>query len=148
MQTAGKLSFLFLLLISLTLIGCSKDDEDASVEVRVNGTVLFDGGDDFNGDIDGDFVGSGGSATRIFTWRNNLSTADYNADITASKGGTFTMVVKDSDGQTVLDRGLSAGTEPDSFSGVTRAGTPGLWTVTLELTAFNGSGSFSLSEGD
>tara|TARA_R110001606_G_scaffold260183_1_gene407920 strand:+ start:4937 stop:5287 length:351 start_codon:yes stop_codon:yes gene_type:complete len=116
--------------------------------VRVNGTVLFDDGDDFNGDVDGDFEGNGGSATRTFVWQNNLSRADYNADITATAGGFFNMVVRDADGETVLDRSLNGATEPDSFSGVTSAGTSGIWSVTITLTSFNGDGSFSLSEGD
>jgi hypothetical protein len=34
------------------------------------------------------------------------------------------------------------------LSGVTAAGVKGNWTVTITLTSFNGSGSFSLSEGN
>ena len=75
----------------LTVIACSKDD-DAFASVAVNGTTLrtspsdFTVGDrsDFNGDINASFTGNGGSTTRIFSWNNNLSTADYNADITAT----------------------------------------------------------------
>jgi hypothetical protein len=116
--------------------------------VSVNGTVLFDDGDDFNGDVDGDFTGNGGSATKTFLWMNNLTTADYNADITASAEGTFNMLVLDADGNTVLNRSLDGASEPDSFSGVTDAGTSGIWSVTISLDSFNGDGSFSLSEGD
>ena len=58
------------------------------------------------------------------------------------------MVVKDSNGNTVLDRSLNGTTEPDSFSGVTSAGSSGEWSVTMTLTSFDGDGSFSLSEGD
>ncbi|MEX0291287.1 MAG: hypothetical protein AB3N14_19445, partial [Flavobacteriaceae bacterium] len=92
--------------------------------------------------------GTGGSATRTFVWLNNLSRADYNADITASAEGTFNILVQDADGNTVLSRSLEGATEPDSFSGVTDAGTSGIWSVTITLGSFNGDGSFSLSEGD
>ena len=144
-----KIFFVAIVVSAATaFVACSNDDNDTMVQVRVNGTVLFDDGDDFNGDVDGDFTGNGGNATRTFVWLNNLSRADYNADITATAGGSFNMVVRDADGATVLDRSLNGATEPDSFSGVTSAGTSGIWSVTITLTSFNGDGSFSLSEGD
>ena len=74
--------------------------------------------------------------------------ADFNADITATAGGEFNMVVRDSEGTIVLDRSLFGASEPDSIDGVTSAGISGIWTVTITLTSFNGDGSFSLSEGD
>ena len=139
----------------LTVIACSKDD-DAFASVAVNGTTLrtspsdFTVGDrsDFNGDIDASCTGNGGSTTRIFSWNNNLSTADYNADITATTEGTFNMVVTDADANIVLNRSLNGAVEPDSFSGVTDAGTSGIWTVTITVESFSGDGSFSLSEGN
>ena len=101
-------------MVALTaFVGCSDDDNDTTVQVSVNGTVLFDNGDDFNGDVDGDFTGTGGSVTRTFLWRNNLTTADYNADITATAEGTFNMTVRDADENIVLDRSLNGATEPD-----------------------------------
>ncbi|WP_412559877.1 hypothetical protein [Winogradskyella sp. MIT101101] len=145
-----KFYFMLLTIVATTVfVGCSDDDDsDTMAQVSVNGTVLFDDGDDFNGDVDGDFTGNGGSATRTFLWMNNLTTADYNADITASAEGTFNMLVLDADGNTVLNRSLDGASEPDSFSGVTDAGTSGIWSVTISLDSFNGDGSFSLSEGD
>ena len=144
-----KIAVFKLLVFSLFLIAsCSEDDPDPVVTVTVNGTVLFDDGDDFNGDVDGDFTGNGGSATRTFLWQNNLTRADYNADITATSEGKFRMLVKDADGTTVLDKSLNGAVEPDSFSGVTSSGTKGIWSVTITLTTFHGDGSFSLSEGD
>ena len=139
----------------LTVIACSKDD-DAFASVAVHGTTLrtspsdFTVGDrsDFNGDINASFTGNGGSTTRIFSWNNNLSTADYNADITATTEGTFNMVVTDADANIVLNRSLNGAVEPDSFSGVTDAGTSGIWTVTITVESFSGDGSFSLSEGN
>ena len=139
--------FFFMFFTVVAFVGCSNDDDDTMVQVRVNG-VVFDNGDDFNGDVDGDFTGDGGSATRTFVWLNNLTTADYNADITATAEGTFNMVVLDADGNTVLNRSLDGAVEPDSFSGVTDSGTSGIWSVTITVNSFNGDGSFSLSEGD
>lgn len=144
-----KIFFVILFVsVATTFVACSNDDDDAMVQVRVNGTVLFDDGDDFNGDVDGDFTGNGGSATRTFVWLNNLTTADYNADITDTSEGSFQIIVRDSEANIVLDRTIQGGTEPDSIDGVTSSGASGLWTVTIEVTNFNGDGSFSLSEGD
>ncbi|SDS35718.1 hypothetical protein [Gramella sp. MAR_2010_147] len=131
-------------------VSCSSEDDSStqSVELTVNGTVLFDDGDDFIGDVDGDFTGNGGSAEKTFLWQNSLNTADYNADITSSSNGVFEMEVKDAEGNVVLNKTLQGDVEPDSFSGVTQNGTSGLWSVTITLSNFNGDGSFSLSEGD
>ena len=144
-----KITVIKLLVISFFLmVSCSEDDPALSATVTVNGKVLFENGGDFNGDVDGDFTGDGGTATRTFLWQNNLTTADYNADITATTEGTFKMVVKDADENIVLDRSLNGAVEPDSFSGVTSSGSKGIWSVTITLTTFNGDGSFSLSEGN
>jgi hypothetical protein len=139
----------------ILLVACSNDD-DSFARVTVNGTQLttspsdFVVGDrsDFNGDIDASFTGNGGSATRMFSWNNNLNRADYNADITATSEGSFQMTVEDSEGMVVLDRTIDGATEPDSIDGVTSQGASGIWTVTIRVTNFNGDGSFSMSEGD
>lgn len=143
-----NLFMMALAITCLTVVGCSKDDPAPIAKVTVNNTVLFDNGGDFNGDVDGDFTGNGGTITRTFTWENSLSTADYNADITATTDGVFKMVVKDANANVVLDKSLNGAVEPDSFSGVTSSGTSGIWSVTITLTSFNGDGSFSLSEGN
>lgn len=127
---------------------CSNDDDDAFAQVTVNGTVLITVVSDFNGDIDASYTGDGGTLNRSFVWNNNLSTADYNADITATSVGNFQIIVMDSEGTIVLDRNIQGGTEPDSIGGVTSSGVSGIWTVTIQLTNFNGDGSFSLSEGN
>ncbi|WP_208103806.1 hypothetical protein [Flagellimonas ochracea] len=152
----GRIIKLFSILFAFFVFSsCSKDD-DTYARVTVNGTLLqtnpsdFTVGDrsDFNGDVDASFTGNGGTTSRMFSWNNNLTTADYNADITATSQGTFNMVVLDADGNTVLDRSLNGVVEPDSFSGVTDAGTSGVWSVTITVSSFNGDGSFSLSGGN
>ena len=123
------------------LYSCSNnDDDDLIANVSLTEGV--------NNDIGGDFTGNGGNTSETFNWQNNLSTADYNADITASATGLFQMIVKDSEGITVLDSSLNGNVEPDSFSGVTSSGTSGMWTVTITVSNFNGDGSFTLSEGN
>lgn len=129
------------------LTSCNSDD-DAFAQVTVNGTVIVTDVSDFNGDIDASYTGNGGTLNRSFIWNNNLSTADYNADITATSPGNFQITVRDSEGTIVLDRTIQGGTEPDSIDGVTSSGASGIWTVTIQLTNFNGDGSFSLSEGN
>ena len=122
-----------------TLSSCSGDD-GPTANITVN--------EGPSGDIGGDFTGNGGNASRTINWTNNLATADYNADITATATGTFNIVVADSEGTVVLDRTLNGGTEPDTIDGVTQAGKPGNWTVTITITSFNGDGSYSLSAGN
>jgi len=138
MKTQKRIIFCLSLFV-LGFVSCDNDD-DLSANISIN--------EGPNGDIGGDFTGNGGSTSRTFTWRNNLSTADYNADITSAMGGIFQMEVKDADGETVLNRSLEGNKEPDSFSGVTSSGTAGDWSVTITVINFAGDGSFTLSAGD
>ncbi|MET6990825.1 hypothetical protein [Sediminicola arcticus] len=147
MKNVRFLKNAMLLMTVISMVSCNKDD-DAFANITVNGTLLVGDRSDFNGDIDASFTGSGGSASRSFSWNNNLNTADYNADITANAQGTFRIIVEDSEGATVLDRTIDGGTEPDTIGGVTTSGTSGIWTVNIQVTDFNGDGSFSLSEGN
>ena len=124
---------------NVTCTSCS-DDDGPTVNISVN--------EGSSGDIGGDFTGDGGNGSRTINWTNNLATAEYNADITATASGTFQIVVADANGAMVLDRSLNGNTEPDSIDGVTATGEPGNWTVTISLTSFNGEGSYSLSEGN
>jgi len=155
MKTSNLIKSFIAGVMVLTVIACSKDD-DPTASVTVNGTTLrtspsdfvVDDQGDFNGDLDASFTGNGGSTTRMFSWNNNLTTADYNVDITATTVGTFRMVIEDSAGAVVLDRSLNGAVEPDSFSGVTSTGASGIWIVTITVGDFSGDGSFSLSEGN
>ena len=147
MKKVRLLNVAIILMTVISIISCNKDD-DSFANVTVNGTLLVGDRSDFNGDIDASFTGNGGSASRSFIWNNNLNTADYNADITAIAQGTFRIIVEDSEGATVLDRTIDGGTEPDTIDGVTSSGASGIWTVNIQVTDFNGDGSFSLSEGD
>jgi hypothetical protein len=147
MKSTGLLKMATLVMAIIFFVACSKDD-DSFARITVNNTLLVGDRSDFNGDIDASFTGNGGSVARSFIWNNNLNTADYNADITASSEGTFRMIVEDSEGSVVLDRTIDGSTEPDTVGGVTSSGASGIWTVTIQVTEFTGDGSFSLSEGN
>jgi hypothetical protein len=144
-----KLPLFFFLSVLLTInIGCSSDDNDSaqSLEAEVHSTVLTEDGNGNYGYFTGNFTGNGGSLERIFSWENSCDTANYNAEITSPGNGLFTMLVKDADGNIVLNKSLRVDNESDSFSGLTASGTPGIWSVTLNLSSFDGDGYFSLSE--
>jgi hypothetical protein len=128
-----------LIVLTISITSCSNDD-DLFANITVNEGPI--------GDIGGDFTGNGGNGTRTITWNNNLATANYNADITETTLGNFQMTVTDAIGTKVLERSLVGSTEPDTFSGVTDAGEPGIWSVIITLNSFNGDGSYSLSAGD
>ena len=147
MKSTGLLKIATLVMAVVFFVACNKDD-DSTASITVNGTLLVGDRSDFNGDIDASFTGNEGSVSRSFIWNNNLNTADYNADITASSKGTFRIIVEDSEGSVVLDRPIDGGSEPDTIGGVTLSGTSGIWTVTIEVIDFTGDGSFSLSEGN
>lgn len=147
MSNYKNLKLLLLVPAVVLFMACSNDD-NTYARITVNGTLLVEDRSDFNGDIDASFIGNGGTADRSFIWNNNLRTADYNADITATSEGSFQMIVEDSEGMVVLDRSIQGGAEPDSIDGVTAAGTSGIWTVTIRVTNFRGDGSFSMSEGN
>lgn len=121
---------------ALLFTGCSEDEPFATITTTTNASEL-----------DGDVTGDGGSASRTFAWNNSRTTAEYNMDITSTKGGSMNLVIKDADGTVVLDRTLQKGVGDDSASGVSNTGIPGEWEVTITLTNFNGDGSFSISQG-
>ena len=121
-----------------TFTSCS--DDDPTVNITVN--------EGPNGDIGGDFTGNGGNGSRTVNWTNNLTTADYNADITSTSSGNFQIIIADAEGTVVIEKSIIGGTEPDTIDGVTNAGEPGNWTVTINLESFNGDGSYSLSAGN
>ena len=135
-----SLSLIAIFTLVLTT-SCSSDDSGMTANISLQTNA---GSDDFDADV----IGTGGSVSKSYAWNNNLSTVDYNMDITAATGGSFQLVLKDVNGLIVLDKTLNGGTEPDSYSGVSSQGEPGEWTVIVTLNEFMGDGSFSISEGN
>lgn len=134
----NKIFIASLLMFTLILMGCSEDPElGARVEINEVGS-------DFGGDV----IGNGGSLKQSFTWSNSLTKVDWNMDITSVPKGSFNLRIEDSEGKIVLDETLMSGQGDDSKSGVSVAGLPGTWTITITLNDFNGDGSFSISPED
>lgn len=135
---------IFLALTVLILVSCEKENESGDIiENTYTGKVNVTSG---GNDPAGDFTGSGDSGTYSFAWNNPQSRASLNFDITTTTG-SCQFILLDADGTEVLNKTRSAGGN-DSYSGVSSAGTKGLWTVTMILTDFNGDGSYSLHPGD
>jgi hypothetical protein len=126
-----------IVMTSVSFTSCEKDEPFASVSINETGS-----------DLGGDVTGDGGSVTESYLWNNPLPTADWNMDITSTVGGSFNLMIKDSDGVTVLNQTITAGQGDDSKSGVTSSGASGEWTITVTLTNFNGDGPFSISPGN
>ncbi|WP_430815650.1 hypothetical protein [Carboxylicivirga sp. RSCT41] len=125
-----------LLLVSLLLFTSCDDDDDKFANVIITAV---------GSDLDGDVVGNGGGTQKSYTLFNPFKTVDWNMDMTASEGGSFNLLIEDSEGKVVMNQTLEAGRGDDSKSGLSRLGSRGEWTVTITLTNFNGDGSFSIS---
>lgn len=94
----------------------------------------------------GDFTGDGDSGTYSFAWENDREVASVTFDVTTS-GGSAQIIVRDARGDEVFNQSLPNGGE-DSFSGPTSVGKEGTWLVTINLTDFNGDGSYSIHPGE
>ena len=128
---------------ALLLIGCKKVKDGKVITDTYSGNVNVTSG---GTDPGGDFTGNGDNGTYAFGWQNNFAKAEVNFDITTPTG-SLNFILEDADNNEVLNKTRSAGGN-DSFSGLSSSGTPGVWTVTLIFTDFNGDGSYSLSPVD
>ena len=90
----------------------------------------------------GDISGLGGTVSETSSFTNNNSTVGWDMAIDATDG-SFQLVVNDADGTTVIDKTLTAGSGAQDADGTSSSGTSGTWTVTISLTAFNGTGDDS-----
>ena len=120
-------------LISITLTSCQKDDP-LPLTATINVSALNNAAGDING--------NGGTATKTYTFNNTNTTVGWDMSITATSG-SFQLILKDASGFTVLDKILTAGSGPQSAGGTTPVGTSGIWTATITLTNFNGTGDYS-----
>jgi hypothetical protein len=83
--------------------------------------------------------GNGGTETKSEMWHNETDRATYTVDISSMTGGSVKVVLLDANDNTMLSRLLDASSPEDTISGLTPAGTKGLWTVAITLTNFSGS---------
>ncbi len=93
---------------------------------------------------DGDITSAGGSGSNTIEWYNPQAVAEYAMDITTATRGSFRLIIKDAVGKVVLDRTLTKGVGDDSASGCTLPGTAGTWTITIEVTNFDGDASYTV----
>ena len=145
MNILRKVLFASLTLSLIAFSSCKKYkkyDDRQVVENTYTGTLTEDDDDH----PDGDFTGNGDSGTYSFAWVNNKSKAEADFDFT-SPTGSVQMIINDAKGDEVLNKTRTAGGE-DSFSGVTSAGEPGTWLITLIITDLKGDGSYNVESKD
>lgn len=146
----AKLTFLVtIVLASATFTGCKKEgctdinannyNEEAKKD---DGTCTYPTINTSSTNTSGDISGAGGTASKTWTFTNNKSTVGWDMAIDATSG-SFQLVLKDASGVTVLDKTLTAGSGAQDASGTSSAGTEGVWTATITLTKFNGTGDYS-----
>lgn len=113
-----------------------------------NAQIMFDDqGDCLGGTVTGGGL-SGGTKTESRSWYNSRSTAEVNMDITSVRKGELTVELKDASGNVVFSHTLTEDAGDDTFSGLTQAGVPGTWTVTVSVRKLKGDGSFSVCPGN
>ena len=136
--TLKSITTLSLIGLALTFTSCNKVKDGKVVTDTYTGNVNASHG----AEPDGDFTGNGDSGTYAFGWQNNQKKAEVNFDITTPTG-SLQFILEDADKNEVLNKTRSAGGN-DTFSGVSDAGTPGVWKVTRIFTDFDGDGSYSV----
>lgn len=157
MRNLNKMIVLLLGVMTLLFASCAKEgcedpnannfDAEAKKDCGCCLYPVINVNTSTTGGPSGDFTGSGGTASKTFTFQNNSTTAEYNMDITGTLGSSAQMIIKDANGTEVANFILKRGETADSKSSVSTAGTPGTWTVTVSVTDFNGDGSYSISQG-
>ena len=92
-----------------------------------------------------DFVGSGGDTIQVFSWTNSAVQADYAMDITATTSGRVDITIRDADQTLMASFFLDATSPDDTINGLTFVGTPGTWTIELDVQNFVGDGSLNVN---
>ncbi len=124
--------FVLLAFTIFSLISCEKDEFTATINVMEPNNKS------------GDVWGDGGSATKTWTFNNSNTRAGWDMTINDATSGSFQLILKDASGTVVLDKILEAGSGPKSADGTTpEGGEAGIWTCTIKLTNFNGTGDYS-----
>ncbi len=145
-----KMKTVALVLMSLLLTGgfwsCEKNDEYDNLEVVENSFSGNVNPSSIDADPAGDFTGNGDSGTYSFAWKNPVNVASITFDVTTASGAVQ-LIVEDADGNEVLNKTRPSG-DRDSFSGLSEAGEPGTWIITIVFSDFDGDGSYSIHPGD
>lgn len=137
---------LFGVVILFGAVSCKKYNKYDNKEVLENtytGTIEREG----NVEARGDFEGDGDSGTFSFVWENSSNKATVNFDVTTTPGGTCQIILNDAKGDEVFNQTRPEGGN-DSFSGISEEGKKGKWLVTINLTNFNGDGTYDITPKD
>jgi hypothetical protein len=97
-----------------------------------------------NSEARGDFWGDGDSGTFSFVWENTEKIATVNFDVSTEPGGICQIILNDAHGNEVFNQTRPEGGN-DTFSGVSEEGKKGKWLVTINLTNFNGDGTYDIT---
>lgn len=92
----------------------------------------------------GDFQGNGDSGTFSFVWDNSEEQATVNFDVTTTEGGTCQIILNDAKGDEVFNKTVPT-EDDDTFSGTSTVGKKGKWLVTINLSNFNGDGTYDIA---
>lgn len=134
------LGFFSILTMLAFTTSCEKFEDGEVIENTFTGNLVVTS----NGtDPAGDFIGNGDSGTYKFAWDNPKKKAQLNFDIT-SPSGSVQIILEDKKGNEVLNQTLNGGSQVDTFSGISIEGKEGVWVVTINLTNFDGDGSYSI----
>jgi hypothetical protein len=126
------------------MTSCNKEyrkyDNKEVIENTYSGNIELQG----NTEARGDFFGDGDSGTFSFVWENTERKATVNFDVTTAPGGSCQIILKDATGKEVFNKTRPEG-GADTFSGVSEEGKKGKWLVTINLTNFDGDGTYDIA---
>jgi len=117
-----------------------KYDDKEVIENTYPGTIELQG----NTEARGDFFGDGDTGTFSFVWENTSEKATVNFDVSTTQGGSCQIILNDAKGNEVFNQTRPEGGN-DTFSGISEEGKKGNWLVTINLTNFNGDGTYDIT---
>jgi hypothetical protein len=158
MSKAVKLMTIVILCMGLTstFTGCKKDKKEGCTDINANNydseaeesnqSCTFPTINVSSTNTAGDISGLGGTASGTSSFTSDNSVIDWDMTINDATSGSFRLLVQDADGTTVIDNTLiaSSGNGNQDAAGTSSSGTPGIWSVSISLVSFNGTGDYSL----
>lgn len=139
-------ALLFGAAILLGTASCKKYNKYEDKEVLENsypGMIELQGVNEARGDFEGD----GDSGTFSFVWENTSDKASVNFDVTTTEGGSCQIILNDAKGDEVFNETIPVGNK-DTHSGLSIEGKKGNWLVTINLTNFEGDGTYDIASAD
>ena len=141
-----KTAVFLLMTLSFSLSSCFLIDpvEEDDFEARISLDA------DISKGVSGEVYGDGGHEVRILRWTNPGTSVTLILELMPGTDGDIVVRVNDAERMEVLNRYWSAEEANGSFviSGVSAEGAPGLWSVSISLSNFDGDGSYSVTNGN